>query len=180
MGTAMLYLRTVAVGAALLAPLAAEAIQSTGALVREHRSRLETALTVTLTATGLLLAAAIAPTRAANQTVGPSGLDGYLAALPKGTAICNDQTIGGWMIWAHPNLRPAIDGRLEIYAVDDVALYQKFVLAQPGWDAYLDTTRCAYAVLPPSLPVVDALQARKGWERVATADGFVLLRAPGA
>jgi hypothetical protein len=127
----------------------------------------------------LVLAAGLAPSRAGTPGRVPLGLDTSLDAIPTGTAVCNEYVLGGWLIWAHPNLRPTIDGRTEVYSVQHVAAYVDFVRASPGWESYVQATRCTYALLPEDAPVVEALTQRSDWSVVKTDSGRTLLRAPG-
>jgi hypothetical protein len=176
-GLALLYSRTVAVGAAVIAPVAAGTIQS---LLpdREPVTRREVGLTLGLAALGLLVAALVLPGRAAVPTWGANDLDSRLAALPQGTVVCNDYGVGGWLIWRHPNLRPTIDGRVEVYATGHVKEHIDFERAAPGWQAYVRRTGCTSALLAKDQPVVEALVAQSGWTVEQRGSAYVLLRAP--
>ncbi|MEO7752571.1 MAG: hypothetical protein ABIS35_04100 [Terracoccus sp.] len=177
-GFALVYARTIPVGAAVLAPVAAAALQASSGLAREPVRRAEVALTLGLTIVGLVIAAALAPSRGALPAWGPNDLDPAIAALPADTVVCNDYGSGGWLIYSHPNVRPAIDGRIEVYAVDYVRAYQAFETASPGWQSYLARTSCHWALLPTDLPVTEALTAQAGWEVADRGADHVLLRAP--
>src|SRR3954465_2504085 len=177
-GLALLYSRTVAVGAAVIAPVAAATIQGLLPADREPVTRREVGLTVGLPPLGLLVAALVLPSRAALPTWGANDLDAPLAALPQDTVVCNDYDIGGWLIWRHPNLRPTIDGRIEIYATNHVTQHLDFQQAAPGWQSYLSRTGCDYALLAKDAPVVEALQQQSRWSVVQRGSTYVLLRAP--
>jgi len=177
-GFALLYVRTVAVGAAMLAPMTAMAIARVARLPREPLHRREVALTVGLTASALAVAAFLAPARGAQPEWGPNDLDRQLAALPAATVLCNDYGSGGWLIWKHPNVRPAIDGRTEVYAVSHVEAYMTFQSAGPGWDAYLEQTGCRWALVPSDLPVAEALVRQSRWTVAARGSTYSLLRSP--
>lgn len=177
-GLALLYARTVALGAAVIAPVAAATVQTLLPPDREPVSRRETRLTVGLTALGLVLAAVVLPARAAVPTWGASDLDARLSTLPAGTVVCNDYGVGGWLIWRHPNLRPTIDGRVEVYATGHVKEHIDFEHAAPGWQSYLARTRCGYALLGKDQPVVEALTAQAHWSVLQRGSQYVLLRAP--
>jgi hypothetical protein len=177
-GLALLYSRTVAVGAAVIAPVAAATIQVLLPRDREPVTRREIGLTTGLTALGLLVAALVLPTRAAVPTWGANDLDVPLAALPRDTVVCNDYGVGGWLIWRHPNVRPTIDGRVEIYATGHVKEHIEFERATPGWQAYLGKTGCTYALLGKGQPVVEALTEQARWTVVQRGSEYVLLRKP--
>ncbi|HSU74923.1 MAG TPA: hypothetical protein VLI66_08270 [Terrabacter sp.] len=177
-GLALLYARTVAMGAAVIAPVAAATVQSLLPPDREPVSRREVRLTLGLTALGLVVAALVLPARAAVPTWGARDLDAPLSALPAGTVLCNDYGVGGWLIWAHPNVRPTIDGRVEVYATGHVEEHLTFERAAPGWQSYLTSTHCTYALLGKDQPVVEALTAQAQWTVAARGSQYVLLRAP--
>lgn len=177
-GLALLYARTVAMGAAVIAPVAAAAIQTLLPSEREPVTRLEVSLTLGLTTLGLLVAALVLPAKAAVPTWGAGDLDAPLSALPGGTVVCNDYGVGGWLIWAHPNVRPTIDGRVEVYATGHVKEHIDFERAAPGWQSYLTSTHCTYALLTKDQPVVEALTDRAHWTVVRRGSQYVLLRAP--
>jgi len=178
-GFALLYSRTVAVGAAIAAPVVAVAVQGLLPSAPEPTTRREVGLTTILTALGLVAAAVLLPARAAQPQWGANDLDNQLAALPQGTVICNEYGIGGWLIWAHPNVRPAIDGRTEVYSVDHVNSYMDFQTAVPGWERYLTRTGCRWALVAKDQPVAEALTAQSRWTVAARGSTYLLLRAPG-
>jgi hypothetical protein len=141
-------------------------------------ARREVALTLGLTASALAVAGFLAPSRGALPEWGPNDLDRQIAALPSGTVLCNDYGSGGWLIWKHPNVRPAIDGRTEVYAVSHVEAYMTFQSAAPGWDAYLERTGCRWALVPSDLPVAEALVRQAHWTVAARGATYSLLRSP--
>ena len=100
---------------------------------------------------------------------GANDLDAPLAALPQGTVVCNDYGVGGWLIWRHPNVRPTIDGRVEVYATGHVKEHIDFERAAPGWQAYVRRTGCTYALLTKDQPVVEALDAAGPLDRRRSA-----------
>ncbi len=178
-GLALLYSRTVAVGAAVIAPVAAATIQGLLPPDREPVTRREVGLTLGPTALGLLIAALVLPAKAAVPTWGAGDLDARLAALPQDTVVCNDYGVGGWLIWRHPNVRPTIDGRVEVYATGHVKEHIDFERAAPGWQAYVRRTGCTHALLTKGQPVVEALTQQARWTVVQRGSEYVLLRAPG-
>ena len=178
-GFALLYVRTIAVAAAIIAPLAAMTLARVVPLEREPIRRREVALTAGLTAIGLLVAGLILPARAAAPSGVPDDLSAQLRALPTGTVLCNDYSSGGWLIWAHPNVRPAIDGRTEVYAVSHVESYLRFQDARPGWQSYLRETGCRWALVRSGSAVAEALVAQTRWTVTARGATHLLLRAPG-
>jgi len=126
------YARTVALGAAIVAPVVALAAERVLPLRREPRQRREVALTASLAAVGLGVAAALAPGLAATPTGVPNALDAQLDALPTGTVVYNDYALGGWLHRRHPRLQPVIDGRTEIYETSYVESYSGLPAHPPG------------------------------------------------
>jgi len=177
-GLGLLYSRTVAVGAAVIAPVAAATIQSLLPPDREPMARREVGLTLGLATLGLLIAALVLPTKAAVPAWGANDLDARLTALPQNTVVCNDYAVGGWLIWRHPNVRPTIDGRVEIYAAGHVKEHIDFERAAPGWQDYVKRTRCTYALLTKDQPVVEALVQQARWTVLQRGSAYVLLQAP--
>jgi hypothetical protein len=169
--------RTVGLGAVILAPLAATAIQDLvgqpipGTLSRER-------LAVASAGLGsLLVAALLVPTVAAAPAIGPNDLDAALAQLPPGSIVCNDQTDGGWLMLQHPGLRPTMDTRVELYSVDHIEAYLRFMAGDAEWQAYPNRVGCTYAVLPVDAAVVPLMRATREWSLVGQAQSYVLLRS---
>jgi hypothetical protein len=169
--------RTVGLGAVILAPLAATAIQDLvgqpipGTLRRER-------LAVASAGLGsLLVAALLVPTVAAAPAIGPNGLDAALTRLPTGSVVCNDQADGGWLMLQHPGLRPTMDTRVELYSVDHIEAYLRFMAGDAEWQAYPNRVGCTYAVLPVDAAVVPLMRATREWSLVGQAQSYVLLRS---
>ena len=173
----LMWARTVGLGAVMAAPMTAAAVQ------RLMRQPVESALRrhrVALAAAGLLSLVVVgvaAPAVASTPALGPNGLNGVLGALPRGTILCNDQVDGGWLLLQHPGLRPTMDTRVELYRVDHIQAYLRFVAGDAGWDAYPQRMGCTYAVLPTSAPVVPRMRASGDWPVVAQSAGYLLLRS---
>lgn len=169
--------RTVGLGAVILAPLAAKAIQG---LVDGAAPDLRRREPVAVTVSGLgslLLAALLAPAVATTPAIGANGLDAALDRLPAGTVVCNDQADGGWLMLQHPRLRPTMDTRVELYSVDHIRSYLGFMAADTGWRTYAARVGCSYAVLPVDAPLVDVMRSSGDWSDVEEGDGYALLRA---
>ena len=175
-GLALLYSRTTALGAAVLAPITAAAIQELLPSDREPATRRETGLTLGLTAVGLTIAALVMPARAAVPAWGATDLNSSLDAIPRNTVVCNDYGLGGWLIWRHPDLRPTIDGRVEVYSAEHVKAHVDFERAAQGWQTYLVNTKCSYVLLSKGQPAVDALVQQAGWTVEQRGSEYVLLR----
>lgn len=174
----LMYARTVAVGAAIVAPLAAEALSQALGRAREAVTGGERSVRITLVAVALVVSAMVSPARASTLAYVPSALDPELERLAAGTVVCNDYPLGGWLIWRHPHLRPTIDPRTEIYSPEHVESRLTFLLAEPGWQQFLVRTKCTYALLARETAAPEALVDRLGWLEIGSTDAHVLLRAP--
>lgn len=179
-GAALVYGRTVAVGAAIAAPLAATALQRLIRMRRERMVRPEVVVTLVVTALALVVTGIMAPRVAAEPGRGPASLNPTLSALPPGTVVCNQDAIGGWLIWEHPRLRTTLDTRMEIFGAPTIKAYATFLAAKPGWQSYLTRTHCSVALLEKDLPVIEALSAQLHWTQVGQGGDYVLLKAPSA
>ncbi len=174
---AFAHARTVGLAAVIIAPLAAAAAQALVRLPGEAPARRERVATTLLPALALAVAAVLAPSIAARPAIGAPGLDASLSAVPAGTVVCSDEAAGGWLEWAHPQLRPTMDTRVEIRTPERIDAYHRFVSGAQGWQAYAADLGCRAAFLGEDAPVVPLLE-RAGWGRAGTADGYVLLTAP--
>jgi hypothetical protein len=176
----LMQARTVGVAAVIAAPLAATSLHDLTALARDAGTKTEAVITASVATVALVLAALIAPAIAGVPGRGPNGLNSALDALPAGTVICNDQLVGGWLIWRHPDLRVTFDTRVEIYTEDFIDMVIAATAAERGWDRYLEETGCGHALLMQDSPLTAALAEQRGWTREASADGMVLLSQPTA
>ena len=173
-------LRTVALAAAVLVPLTAFAAQQMSGLEREQFTGKEVRATIGACAIALAGAALLAPSVAGSPAGVPSELDAEIAAIPRGSIVCNEWDYGGYLIWAHPNVRVTMDSRVEIYSRAHIDSYASFLSARPGWQAYVADTNCTYALVRDRAAVTEALTERLGWSTVAARGGSVLLRAPSS
>jgi hypothetical protein len=176
-GSALLYARTIAIGAILLAPLFAEVLQRwlpERAVPRRWELRTLGAATVA----SLVLAAVLVPATARSPGDVPSSFDARLAALPQGTVIWNVDALGGWLLYAHPNTTPTMDTRAEVYGPDYVRAYVRAISGFPGWQETVAATGARYAIVSEDGPLLEGLRREQGWTTVASEAPYVLLKAP--
>ena len=169
-------MRTVAVGAIIIAPLAAAALTALVGRPRAAVSRPERALVVGSAVVSLALSALLAAGGPTTPTGVPSRLDARLDALPAGTVVWNTDLLGGWLMWSHPSLEHTADTRAELYGPERARAYLAVLRAEPGWEATFDAARPGAALVDDGLPVVAALEAR-GWSVAGRDGGYVLLAA---
>ena len=146
LGWALAYTRTVAVAAAMAAPLVVavvssvlppEPVESRPQAVRRRRVEWIT-LVVSVVISGVL-AAVVLPATTATPDRMPAGLDAALDRLPAGTVVFDEYGLGGYLRYRHPDLVPVIDERTELFTVDYVEAY----LAARGCQARMERLRRA-------------------------------------
>ena len=180
LGWTLLYARTVAVGAVIVAPLAARALAglvpapSGDGVARSERGLVALSCFVASVVAGLLL-----PSVADRPGGVPLALDPQLSALPRGTVVLNDDALGGWLLLDHPDLAPVIDTRTYLFGVPYIEDYIATRAAVGDWPAFVETTGATAALLPRGEPLVQDLPDELGWTLTATGDGYALLQAPG-
>jgi hypothetical protein len=186
LGWTLAYTRTVAVGAAIAAPLFVGVVSSTlqgrvpalGSPLRARSAEIVAASVSTVLS--LVLALVLLPASARTPVGMPSGLDPELDRLPPGTVVVNEYGFGGWLKYAHPDLVPVIDERTELFTQDYVEEYLGARAARASSQDFLVRTGATAALVPTTSALADALQHEPGWRLVASRDGFVLLVGPGS
>lgn len=177
---ALLYARTVALGAVTLAPLATEALHRclparTG--VRRRHELLALGCGALL---AVLATTAVAPAagRASSSAV-LGDLDRLLAPLPTGTVVFNEYGTGGWLMLTHPNLSPVVDERTEVYSLQHLDAYATALRVRRGWQDSVRGTGATTAVLTADSPLAVALTDQWHWREAGRDRGFVLLVSGG-
>lgn len=175
---ALLSIRTVTLGAAMTAPLMADALQSllpdrTPSVSRREVAALGGGAVACLVAVTLLL-----PGSTGVPGNVPNELNAALDRLPPHTVIFNDAVLGGWLLWRHPTLEPVIDGRAEAFPKAQFEGYIKTSQVSTGWERFLETTAATHALVIEDSPLATALDERLHWRFMGRDDGYVLLEAP--
>jgi hypothetical protein len=170
--------RLIAVGAVLAAPLLAQALQQFFGTPMKPVTRRATATWLALVTAAALIAMPASAAIARTPAGVPEGLRTQLSAIPAGTVILCDDDKTGWLLWAEPQLAPAIDIRTEIYSHAHLAAYVRTMAVEPGWQDFIRTTRSTYALVAQRSPIATALTERLGWHRLGSDSGYVLLAAP--
>ncbi len=177
---ALLYTRTIAVGAMILAVLAAAALARHPRVGTGTTPSSRTEMVVLSTVVALL--AGLGPlTLAADAdrpSAVPSGMNEALAEMPAGTVVYNEYVLGGWLLWEHPELDPVIDGRADVYDIEHFARVADSYELSPGWDTTVRGSRASVAVLYSSSPLAHALVDQLGWTETSFDAGYVLLLPP--
>lgn len=170
--------RTVPVGALLLAPLVGESLSVLIGRPRPSVDRVELAVVGGALAVTLVVAGALAA-RGPSEMVGvPHEADQVLASLPAGSVVFNTETLGGWLMLDHPNVRQTFDTRVEVYGPQAITEYFTITQAEPGWQPLFDDFRPSVALVADTAPLARALQDDRGWTVTARGEGYLLLQPP--
>ncbi|MBM6405964.1 hypothetical protein JQN72_17110 [Phycicoccus sp. CSK15P-2] len=167
--------RTVALAAAVLAPLLAAALTHHLPLGRERLRPSEILATAAAAVVGLVVAGVAAVAQPMASEGFPTALSAELDELPRGTVVCNDYYTGGWLWFTHPTLVPVIDGRTELYGPAELDAYVRFMAGGAGTIDRATRRDCDAALVETGSPPASTLAA-DGWA-VVSADGWSLLTA---
>jgi hypothetical protein len=174
-------MRTVAVGAVIAAIVAAACISDVlPGLPPRLRRRRDTRVVTLAAGVTILVAALLVPRLAAEPSGMPSALDEDLAHLPAGTVVLNDDAAGGWLLYAHPSLRPVLDTRTYLFSPEYISDYIEARQGGQGWRSFVERTRATSALLPRTDPLVPLLRDELRWAAVDDDGHFMLMRAPAS
>jgi hypothetical protein len=176
-GWILLATRTVTIGAIVLTPLLAAALEQLNTTQMAKPRRADAAVY----AAGLLtlLVALVAIPRVADEPRGfPAKLSVQLAQVPSGDLVLNDYLVGGWLRWRHPQVQPWVDGLTEAYSVAELTQYGDLLALGEDWQEVVIESEVNWALLQTDSPLANALVEQLGWHQLADDQGFSLLRAP--
>jgi hypothetical protein len=177
-GWALLVVRMVPLGAVVLAPLLASAIQAASPVVRRPPTRTATGFVVAAAAAYLVVLALVVPRTADTPAGVPTRFEPRLSALPAGSTVLVEDGTGSWIEWAAPQVHPVIDGMLDAYPVEHIRDFYAFRGVQPGWRAFVRESGARVAVLQRGSAVTGAMRDRLGWRVVQTDGNWVFLTRP--
>jgi hypothetical protein len=171
--------RTVIIGAIVVSPLLAAALQSlipaSDETPEPGSTRRERLGLAGAAAALLAVVALVVPHTAADPGRVPLALDGRLDRLPAGTTVFNDFTLGGWLAWRHPDLDRYVDGLADAYPVSHLRDTSTLMSLEPGWQGVLDRSGATVALQEQGSAVAKALE-KNGWAVAGSDNGWVLLR----
>jgi hypothetical protein len=171
------YARSVALGAIILAPLAAHALDRVLGRPRPRTGR-EPQVVAVLLAVSIVVSAVAAWTGPREPRGVPTGVTAALRSLPPESVVYNDDSLGGWLMWSFPMLEQTADTRAELYGPAQARSYLREMQAKSGWRESFSRRRPAAALISEATPLAGALRRDLGWVVVARDHGFVLLE-PG-
>lgn len=171
----LLATRTVALGALIVSPLLAAALQNALRRDAQDAPRAEFRALQGIAAVIACVTLFIVPTTASQARNVPSALSGDLNALPAGSVVYNDYKLGGWLRWRHPDLEPVVDGMTEAYSVQHLKDFGRVQAVAADWQDTFDHWQPAAAMVLDRSPVATALVDERGWTVVAKDGEYVLL-----
>lgn len=170
----LMSMRSVAVGAFIVAPVAAAALDVALGRPLVRAPRAERVMVALGAGAAVALSAALAATGPRSPVGVPDRLAPRLAALPAGTVVYNADVLGGWLLWSHPDLVHVRDTRAELYGPKQARTYLDVMAARPGWERSFDAVRPEAALLNADLPLAEALQ-HQHWVVAGRDRGYLLL-----
>jgi len=178
-GFAVQMQRTTTIGAVIVIPLFAEALDRwLGKLELDAPKVVERVLVYGGAVLALVALALAVPSTADRPGDNlPVAFDAQLDEVPASAVLLNELSDGGYLTWSHPRLRIVEDGLSDQYATDWHLDYFDATSMAPGWDDFLRRTGVTYALLSKERPLGEVLELKR-WTVIAQDDDKVLLRAP--
>ena len=177
LGLAVYSLRTVPVSAAMLVPLAADALQRALRQPVPGRGRRERWLVAGGAVAALGVLAAVTPHTADRPPRQPVWLEPALSALPPGSVVLSDGGFAGYLMWRFPELAYTSHGYGDVFTDSEMERNAAIEGLRPGWDAELGRLAPRIAVLRTGEALPYALVHSEGW-RLLHHDRNVSLLAP--
>jgi len=169
---ALYTVRTIAFGAVLVAPAFAHAL--THASRRGDKCCWREESTPWLVAAGLL---AVFPGAVVGFPMQPpvgQAISTQLEAVPSGSTVAVDLSVSGWFLYAHPELKPLRDVRVEIYSPGVVADFDSFQNAGPEWEDYGAAHDVRAFLLAKGSLLSQALHESGRWRAAAIQHDYAL------
>ena len=107
----------------------------------------------------------------------PVGFDAQIDQLPDSAVLFNELSDGGYLTWRHPGLRVVEDGLSDQYSTNYHLDYFRTVELEDGWERFFERTHANYALLTEHHPLRQALEL-SGWTEMAHDLDKVLLQQP--
>lgn len=97
-----------------------------------------------------------------------------LSSLPADSVLAVDGRAVGWAQWAHRDRRPLRDLRAEVYSIPVATGYENFQEARSGWQKYADAQGMTSVLADRERPLDAALLGEPSWTVVAEDSDFRL------
>jgi hypothetical protein len=170
--------RTAGMAAIIAAIVAARALQEALPLHRDRFRRAEAAALACSAVLGVALSWLVLAASPPTQGF-PDALSPQLAALPRGTTVCNEYEVGSWLLAEHPGLVPVLDGRTELFTPADLDAALSRSTSVAPWGALVSSSGCTAALVPTSGPGSLWFAAHPPWRFVGSNAGWGLYTLSG-
>lgn len=170
--------RTVIVAGIIITPLLAVALQRMVPPTGPPRRR-ELTVVAGITVLTLGALAVTAADRADREVVSPWVSD-RLDAMPDGTRLLDDWSLGHYTMANHPQVQLVMHGYVEMFTPDELERNVDITRLEPGWDADVEDLDVDYALVDPDSQLGYALVHQLGWDTVDGDDDYVLLTPPAS
>jgi hypothetical protein len=177
LGWALYCSRGVPVAAVILVPYLARVLQQ-GMRTRRTHAREGWIVGVIAVAASAVLAGSAAGQPGAPFQNG-SWETAALNAMPAGTVVLNEPTLGGYLIWKYPSLTVTSYGYFDTYTDAQFNELVQLQHALPGWVEDVRTSKAKVALLATNSPLAYGLVQTLHWTVVQGDASYELLRAPG-
>ena len=113
-----------------------------------------------------------------DERVFPVSAADWLIRNPQSGNMFNDINWGGYLLYRlWPEHKVFLDSQTDFFGEELVKEYDRAILAQEGWRVVLEKNEIEWAILPPSAPLTDTLQA-SGWSVIFEDKTAVILKVP--
>lgn len=170
--------RTVIVAGIMITPFLAMALQRMVPVAGPPRRR-EVAVVMALSAVALGALAVTASQRADREVVAPWVAD-RLDAMPSGTKLLDDWSLGHYAMANQPQVQLVMHGYVEMFTPGELERNVDITRLSPGWDKKVDDLDVDYALVDPDSQLGYALVHQLGWATVEGDHDYVLLTPPGS
>ena len=165
--------RTTVVAAVMITPLLAIALQRLVPRTGPAGRRELAALAAMFVAAGGVLAV-VAAERGDERLVA-GWVDERVGAMPEGTRVLNDWTLGHYLLYRHPQVDLVMHGYVDVFTLDELDRNIGISTLAPGWDRAVARLNADYAILDPDSSLGYELGKDPGWTVVEEDDDYVLL-----
>lgn len=109
----------------------------------------------------------------------PISLAMRLADMPQQQRVLNDYDIAGMvLLFGDGNAQVGIDGRTDRYGPEYIEAYTGMAKLNGGWRELLAELDPTFALIKEDSALAQVLEESRGWVRVGSESGYVLLKAP--
>ncbi len=104
----------------------------------------------------------------------PAGAVEWMKAERPEGRLLNAYEWGGYLTWRLPEYPVFVDGRTDLFGDEIIGEWLTMVYAEEGWANSLERWNVDLVMLPPQVPLLDALEAA-GWTRLYSDEVAVVM-----